>query len=91
MDDPIICVPCHIEYEEIAYIRPKKWPQNRQDFYQSQNKNTGRECNLCGARGHISTQCRFWKTKMCWHANSHCPWGANCSFAHSEEELRKQK
>ncbi len=83
VNDLIICVPSNICYEQINIFKGKKWTNHDVTYY------SHKQCNLCGAKGHISSQCKFWKTKMCWHAAAHCPWGSNCSFAHCENELRK--
>ena len=55
------------------------------------NMPTSREmitCFRCGENGHYRSECFNYKTRFCWHfANDICK-DPNCSFAHSEEELR---
>mgnify|MGYP006078171863 CR=1 FL=1 len=47
-------------------------------------------CFRCGENGHYKSECLNWKTKLCWHINTHtrvCSKTA-CPFAHGEYELR---
>lgn len=47
-------------------------------------------CFRCGEQGHYRIECLSWRTKMCLHyaRPSGCREGDNCSYAHSEAELR---
>ena len=56
-----------------------------------QHKERAPPCQKCGERGHVREQCKYWKTKLCWHWEQpgfSCRWSDSCSFAHGEADQR---
>jgi hypothetical protein len=47
-------------------------------------------CFRCGEQGHYRIECMSWRTKMCLHHDrpTGCREGENCSYAHSDGDLR---
>jgi hypothetical protein len=47
-------------------------------------------CFRCGEQGHYRIECLSWRTKLCFHYSrlTGCREGDNCTYAHSEADLR---